>query len=191
MTLARLALRITAAAAVSVAVAVAVTQVISNGRWHWPWLAAALALAILAEILNQWLGHRDPSSQPRPVLWPSERGSDGAPKRFCELAPLDLGAHPSRFGATADGPYIPRISTDGLLATALSDEGSQDVIVPGGHGWPEPPALWPTPLATLAPAMVDTPASPAPHPHRAARQAALPCGIHTSHSSVDAATTTT
>lgn len=72
MRLLRRVSRLIAVGAMTVAVGVAVNQVLNGGRWNLWWLAAAVVLAMLAEVLNRWLGTRDGDSTrhstPGPVV---------------------------------------------------------------------------------------------------------------------------
>ena len=126
-------LRVVAAGSAAVAVGVAVNQVLNGGRWNLRWLVTAVVLAVLSEGINLWLGTREaaPNDAARPTLWPGLAGENGMPLLLGDVAPRDLGVHPSRFDAQGASPYVAR-EADGVLESALlADVGKRLVIVEG------------------------------------------------------------
>ena len=121
----------TATAALTVAVGISINQVHPTNfdRSSLLWLIAALLVAGAVGAVAHWAAPA-PQQVPTPRLWPSVATRDGRPRTLGDLSPRDLGAHPSRFAADAESPYLDR-DADHEVAEAVADPDQRLVIVSG------------------------------------------------------------
>ncbi|RFU40106.1 hypothetical protein DZF91_18895 [Actinomadura logoneensis] len=116
-----------------VAVGVATNQILNGGHWAWWWLALDLALAgVAAAVAHGIAALGAGEGRVVPVAWPTLIHPDGRPRTMGEVSPRDLGAHPNRYGAEGEAPYLAR-DVDRGLERALTVRDGGIVLVAGAR----------------------------------------------------------